>query len=60
MKISEVIESLSELERVYGDVEVVMLYRTDGHVPTTVNVMLDRVPYGVLIETEVGVESLLQ
>lgn len=53
MKISEVIESLSELERVYGDISVVMLYRTDGHVPDTVNVMLDRVPYGVLIETEI-------
>ena len=53
MKISEVIESLSELKRVHGDVEVVMLYRTDGHVPETLNVMLDKGPYGVLIETEI-------
>lgn len=52
MKVSEVIESLSELEKVYGDISVVMLYRTDGYVPDTLNVMLEGVPYGVLIETE--------
>lgn len=50
MKISEVIESMTALKREYGDVEVVMLYRTDGYVPETVNVMLERVPYAVLVE----------
>lgn len=53
MKISEAIESLSELKRVYGDVEVVMEDHIYGYVPATVNVMLDREPYGVLIETEI-------
>lgn len=53
LKISEVTEELSNLKKVYGDVEVVMLYRTDGHVPETLNVMLDKGPYGVLIETEI-------
>lgn len=53
MKISEITEELSNLKKVYGDVEVVMLYRTDGHVPETLSVMLDKGPYGVLIETEI-------
>lgn len=50
MKISEVIESMTALKREYGDVDVVMLYRTDGYVPETVNVMLEGGPYGVLVE----------
>lgn len=53
MKVSEVTEELSKLKKVYGDVEVVMLYRTDGYVPDTLNVMLEGGPYGVLIETDI-------
>lgn len=53
MKISEVIEDLSELKRVYGDVQVVMLYRTDGYVPAAVNITLERGPYEALIEPEI-------
>lgn len=53
MRISEAVEALSELKKVYGDVEVVMLYRTDGHVPETVNVPLERGPYEVLVEAEI-------
>ena len=60
MKISEAIESLSELKRVYGDVEVVMEDHIYGHVPATVNVTLERGTYEALIEPEAGVESLLQ
>ena len=44
---------MTALKREYGDVDVVMLYRTDGYVPTTLNVMLEGGPYGVLIETEI-------
>lgn len=51
--ISEITEELSQIKKVYGDVEVVVLYRTDGHVPDHLNVMLDKGPYGVLIETEI-------
>lgn len=51
--ISEITEELSQIKKVYGDVEVVVLYRTDGHVPDPLNVMLDKGPYGVLIETEI-------
>lgn len=53
MKISEVIESMTALKREYGDVDVVMLYRTDGYVPATVNVTLERGTYEVLIEPEI-------
>lgn len=52
MKISEVIESLSEIKRVYGDVEVLVEHRIYGYVPTTVNVTLERGTYEVLIEPE--------
>ena len=60
MKISEVIESLSELKRVYGDVEVVMKDHIYEHVPAEISVTLERGTYEVLIEPEAGVESLLQ
>lgn len=50
MKISEVIESMTALQREYGDVDVAMLYRTDGYTIETVNVPLEGVPYAVLVE----------
>lgn len=53
MKISEVIESLSEIKRVYGDISVVMEDQIYGYVPATVNVTLERGPYEVLIEPEI-------
>lgn len=50
MKISETVETLSELKRVYGDVEVVMEDQIYGHVPADISVTLDRGTYEVLIE----------
>ena len=53
MKISEVIESLSELKRVYGDVEVVMKDHIYEHVPAEISVTLERGTYEALIEPEI-------
>ena len=52
MKISEAIESLSELRREYGDVEVLVEHHIYGYVPATVNVTLERGTYEALIEPE--------
>lgn len=49
MKISETVETLSELKRVYGDVEVVMEDPIYGHVPADISITLDRGTYEVLI-----------
>lgn len=50
MSISEALEALSELKRVYGDVEVVMEDPIYGHVPADISVTLERGTYEVLIE----------
>lgn len=50
MKISEVIESMTELKREHGDVEVLVEHRIYGIVPANVNVTLERGTYEALIE----------
>lgn len=50
MNISEATEALSELKRVYGDVEVVMEDPIYGHVPAEISVTLERGTYEVLVE----------
>ena len=50
MNISKAIEVLSELKRVYGDVEVVMEDQIYGHVPAEISVTLERGTYEVIIE----------
>lgn len=50
MNISEAVEALSELQKVYGDVEVVMEDQIYGHVPAEISVTLERGTYEVLIE----------
>ena len=52
MKISETVEALFELRKVYGDVEVVMEDPIYGHVPAEISVTLERGTYEVLIEPE--------
>ena len=52
MNISKAIEALSELKRVYGDVEVVMEDQIYGHVPAEISVTLERGTYEVLVEPE--------
>lgn len=51
MKITEAIEALSELKRVYGDVEVVMEDDIYGPVPAEISVTLERGTYEVIIES---------
>ena len=50
MKISDAIEALFELRKVYGDVEVVTEDLLYGHVPAEISVTLERGTYEVLIE----------
>lgn len=50
MNISKAIEALSELKRVYGDVEVVVEDPIYGHVPAEISVTLERGTYEVLVE----------
>ena len=52
MKISETVEALAQLKRVYGDVEVVMEDPIYGVVPAVVGVTIDRGIKEVLIEPE--------
>ena len=51
MNISEAVEALSEFQKVYGDVEVVMEDPIYGHVPAEISVTLERGTYEVVIES---------
>ena len=53
MSISEALEALSELRKVYGNVEVVMEDQIYGHVPADISITMDRGTYEVLIEPQV-------
>lgn len=52
MKITEVIEALSQLKQEYGDVEVLVEHHIYGMIPATVNATLERGTYEALIEPE--------